>query len=141
MAHEFELEKIAIAKGIEVPEDMLEEEIYMLNVQAAHNRQYANLSGQLSMQELMASSANADEAIEQLKAQALMNLRVDLLLAKTIEEQDFELTTEELEAEAEAMAKRQNTSVDMIKSFFGEDLSGLRRDLLERKATAYLLGA
>ncbi len=50
----------------------------------------------------------------------------------------FEASPEELLAEAEAMARRQNTTVEMVQSFFGKDLAGLTGDVKRRKAKEFL---
>ena len=47
------------------------------------------------------------------------------------------LTPEELEAEAAAIARRQNTTVAELKRFLGEDLAMLQSDLKKRKAAAW----
>ena len=44
---------------------------------------------------------------------------------------------EELEAEAAAIARRQNTTVAELKRFLGEDLAMLQSDLKKRKAAAW----
>ncbi|MCD8152208.1 MAG: hypothetical protein LUD71_03860 [Clostridiales bacterium] len=46
-------------------------------------------------------------------------------------EQDFSVTQEELETAAADMAKRLDASPDMIRTFFGDDLSMLKTDLLK----------
>ena len=47
------------------------------------------------------------------------------------------MTPEELEAEAAAIARRQNTTVAELKRFLGEDLAMLQSDLKKRKAAAW----
>ncbi len=42
--------------------------------------------------------------------------------------------------EAEAMAVRRGTKLSMIREFFGEDFSGLTRDVQLRKAKDFLYG-
>ena len=48
------------------------------------------------------------------------------------------VTPEELEAEAAAIARRQNTTVAELKRFLGEDLAMLQSDLKKRKAAAWV---
>ena len=43
------------------------------------------------------------------------------------------VTQEEREAEARALAARERTTVDAVRTFFGEDLAGLAPDVLRRK--------
>ena len=47
------------------------------------------------------------------------------------------MTQGELEAEAAAIARRQNTTVAELKRFLGEDLAMLQSDLKKRKAAAW----
>ena len=65
---------------------------------------------------------------------------MDLVLKEIIARENFAVTREELEVEAEAMAQRQNTSVEMIKSFFGEELAMLETDVKQRKAMDWICG-
>ena len=51
--------------------------------------------------------------------------------------QTFPVTPEKLEAEAAAIARRQNTTVAELKRFLGEDLAMLQSDLKKRKAAAW----
>ena len=128
------LDRIALDRGIKIGKEELEEEVNYLNLEAAHQRQYAALMHGIDLLEL-----NADEsAREALIAQALRNLRIRRLIDDTIREQAFQVTQEDLEAEAEGVARRQNVSVDMVRGFFGPDLGMLKSDVLEQKALQWL---
>mgnify|MGYP002865737780 CR=1 FL=1 len=128
------LDRIALDRGIKIGKEELEEEVNYLNLEAAHQRQYAALMHGMDLLEL-----NADEsAREALIAQALRNLRIRRLIDDTIREQAFQVTQEDLEAEAEGVARRQNVSVDMVRGFFGPDLGMLKSDVLEQKALQWL---
>ena len=59
------------------------------------------------------------------------------MLEKILREQPLPVTREDLEAEAEAIAQRQGTTVEALRRFFEEDLSMLQRDLKQRKAMAW----
>ena len=127
------LDEIALARGIKVTREELEEEVYQLNIEAAHQRQYA------AMMHGADSVPAADEAARNaLTEQAMQNIRIRRLIEETIREQAFEVTPEELEEEARAVAERQKVSLDMVRGFFGDDFGLLRRDVLEKKALAYL---
>lgn len=134
MLTDIQLEQIAIRSGIKIPADELEQEVKLLNAEAAHKRQYDALMNGMSTD----MSQPSEEAWEGLKLQALRNLRIQHLIDETIRKEDFKVTKEELEEEANALAKRQNTSLDMVRGFFGEDFALLKRDVLEKKALEYL---
>ena len=128
------LDKIALAKGIKIAKEELEEEVRFLSMEAAHQRQYAALMHGMDMLDMDAGAEARDAII----AQALQNLRIRHLIDDTIREQAFTVSKEELEAEAEAVAQRQNTTLDMVRGFFGDDFGMLKRDVLEKKALQYL---
>ena len=60
-----------------------------------------------------------------------------LVLREIMAAQTIPVTPEELEAEAAAIARRQNTTVAELKRFLGEDLAMLQSDLKKRKAAAW----
>ena len=49
-----------------------------------------------------------------------------------------EVTGKDLQAEGEAIAQRQNTTLDEVRNLFGKDLSLLHRDLQVRKVLKLL---
>ena len=82
--------------------------------------------------------AELDALKEEFYQAAYYEAKYDLVMKAIITEQNFTVTREDLDAEAVAMAERQNTTVDMIKTFFGENLSMLERDVKERKALDWI---
>lgn len=79
-----------------------------------------------------------EELMAQIKEDLIHEQKENYILTKIIELEGFEATPEELLAEAEAMARRQNTTVEMVQSFFGKDLTGLTGDVKKRKAKEFL---
>ncbi|MBQ9068059.1 MAG: hypothetical protein IJ131_03215 [Eggerthellaceae bacterium] len=124
------------AYEVEVPEEAVLNELNYLKLQLRHNMQYDRLSGgDLHLfpgQEL-------DEQMDELQAVAMFEAKEPRVLKAIIRDQGITATREELEVEAEAMAKRQGTTVEAIKQFFGEDLGMLERDVLEAKAREWAL--
>ena len=119
------------AYDIDVPEEAVQNELEYLRLAMRHNMQYDRLTGgdahlfpgrELSQQE------------EELRAAALFEAKEPLVLKRIIAGQGFEVSRQELEAEAAAMAEREGSTVEMVKRFFGDDLKMLERDVLERKA-------
>ena len=116
---------------VEVPEERIENELAFIELDLRHRMQYDRLTGGADHffpgRELAAQE-------EGLRAAAMFEAKAPLVLKELIAKLSIEVSHEELEAEAKAMAERQNSSVEAIKYFFGDDLSMLRRDCLERKA-------
>lgn len=76
--------------------------------------------------------------MDSIRETACREVKIDLILREVIATEQLQITREELEAEAAAMARRQGTTVEQIKGFFGEDLDMLRNDLLIRKAIDFI---
>lgn len=76
--------------------------------------------------------------MEALQAEALRRAKEMLVLREIMAAQTIPVTPEELEAEAAAIARRQNTTVAELKRFLGEDLAMLQSDLKKRKAAAWV---
>lgn len=119
------------AYDIEVPESAIENELNYIELQMRHNMQYDRLSGGglhlFPQREL-------DQQADELRALAVFEAKAPRVLKQIIAEQGITVSPEELQAEAEAVAKRQGATIDMVKTFFGEDYGLLERDVLERKA-------
>lgn len=75
-----------------------------------------------------------DEQMDDIRASALRTVKLDMILKQIITLEQLTISREELEAEAEAISRRQNIPLERIYSFLGEDLNMLTRDLQERKA-------
>lgn len=124
------------AYPLEVPQERVDNELQLLLADMRHRMQYDTLtSGALHLNPY----AELEEQMEELKAAALHEAKSDLVMRELLAHQEFPITREELEAEAEAMAQRQDTTVELIKRFFGEDLSMLERGLQEQKAVDWAL--
>ncbi len=119
----------------EVPPEKVEEELNLMILEMKHRMQYQNLaSGSI----LMPTRQEMENQLADMKKEAYYAVKSELVLKRVMEQQSFTVTREELEQEAEAMAARQNTTVEMIRKFFGDDLDMLKQDLLVRKARAYV---
>lgn len=75
-----------------------------------------------------------EEQMDSIREEAYRQVKLDLLLKEIIKLEQLQVTQEELEAEALAMAQRQQIPVERIYDFFGRDLTLLNSDLLVRKA-------
>lgn len=122
--------------NLEVPQDRLEEEIRMIRADLMHQMRYDTMSGGPihPFPEL-----ELEQQKEDIYAAALWEVKSELVMKDLIRTQAITVSKEELEAEAEAMAQRQNTTVTEIKRFFGEDLSMLEWDVKKQKAMMWVL--
>lgn len=118
------------AYDIEVPEERIEREYEMVRADMKHRMMYAQMSGGETH---LFPDMELAEMEGDLREAALFEAKEPLVLRDLTKKLDVVVTPEELLAEAEAMAKRQSTTVDEIKRFFGEDLSLLERDVRENK--------
>ena len=118
------------AYDIEVPEERIEREYEMVRADMKHRMMYAQMSGGETH---LFPDMELAEMEGDLREAALFEAKEPLVLRDLTKKLDVVVTPEELLAEAEAMAKRQSTTVDEIKRFFGEDLALLERDVRENK--------
>ena len=129
MTQEMLFSKYAEQYPLTVPQEAVENELQLLILEEKQRIQYETLTGfavHLSPQEEL------NKKMEALQAEALRRAK-EMLAAQTIP-----VTPEELEAEAAAIARRQNTTVAELKRFLGEDLAMLQSDLKKRKAAAWV---
>lgn len=119
------------SRDIDVPEDAVENELNFMMLDMRHRMQYDTLTGGGYHFNARAELAEQEE---ELRALARFEVKSGLVMKALLAERQFTVTQEELEAEAEAMARRQNTTVELIRTFFGGDLAMLERDVKERKA-------
>ena len=118
------------AYDLEVPEERIEREYEMVRADMKHRMMYAQMCGGETH---LFPDMELAEMEGDLREAALFEAKEPLVLRDLTKKLDVVVTPEELLAEAEAMAKRQSTTVDEIKRFFGEDLSLLERDVRENK--------
>ena len=118
------------AYDIEVPEERIEREYEMVRADMKHRMMYAQMSGGETH---LFPDMELAEMEGDLREAALFEAKEPLVLRDLTKKLDVTVTPEELLAEAEAMAERQNTTIDQIKRFFGEDLALLERDVRENK--------
>lgn len=119
---------------LEVPPEAVEQELELLILEEKQRMQYETLTGAAMH---LHPQLELEEAMDDLRRQAQCTAKEALVLRTLLAEQEFSLTPQELEAEAEALAQRRNTTVEELRRFLGQELSLLRRDLLERKAMAW----
>ena len=116
---------------IDVPESAIENELAYITLDMKHRMQYDQMSGGglhlFPQMELAEQEAELREAAE-------FEAKAPRVLKEIIAQQGITATRNELEAEAQAIAEREGSTIEMVKRFFGEDYALLERDVLERSA-------
>lgn len=123
-----------LAYDIEVPQDEVEEELYRVRADMKHRMIYEQMSGG---EMHLFPDQELEEQKDELMEAAVFEVKEPLVLKDLTKKLAIEVTPEELLAEGEAIAKRQNSSLDEVKRFFGQDLAFLERDVRENKIRAW----
>lgn len=121
---------------IDVPEHLVKNEMEYITMEMRHRMRYDTLTG--GAPQLFPDVELAAQAEEMRKA-AYFEAKSDLVMKAVLAEQNFTVTSEELEAEAVAIAERQNSTLEMVKRFFGEDLVILERAVREQRAMDWVM--
>lgn len=111
---------------IPVPNTLLEEEYEHMLFSWRHQWQYAMLTGG-------AWCTAPCPSVDEVREEALKQVRLRLILKSIAEQEGIVVTQEELEAETAALAQRQGLPVEAVKGSFGADLFQLRQELLTEK--------
>lgn len=123
--------RFVAAYPLEVPQEAIDNERAYIELELRHRMQYDRLSGGGAHLFPQRELAEQEEEIE---AAAEFEAKAPRVVKALIADLGLVVTPEELEVEAEAIAERQGASMELVKRFFGDDLSLLARDVLERKA-------
>jgi trigger factor len=129
------IDKLLEANDIEVPQDLIDDEVTMMIIELNQKMKYESLaSGRYIgfMQDDMV------DRMEKFKEEAFKLVKTRLVLKGIIDAENFEVTKEELEQEAKAISVRSQMPIEMVKDFFGEDLEPLKDDLMVRKAIDFV---
>ena len=116
---------------IDVPESAIENELEYIKLDMKHRMLYDQMSG--GGMHLFPQMELAEQEAE-LREAAVFEAKAPRVLKEIIAQQGITTTQDELEAEAQAMAEREGSTIEMVKRFFGDDFAMLERDVLERKA-------
>lgn len=125
------LDQILEANDIDVPQALVDDEVRMMVLEFNHRMKYESLA---SNRDIGLTQDEMADRMEEFKEEAFKLVKTRLVLRRIIESEHLEVTKEELEEEAKAISIRQQTPIEMVKIFLGDDLELLRDDLLVRKA-------
>lgn len=118
------------AYDIEVAQEDVEEELYRIRADMKHRMMYAQMTGGEAHP---FPEMELEEQKDELMEAAVFEVKEPLVLRDLTKKLDVTVAPEELLAAAEAMARRQGTTVGEVKRFFGQDLALLERDVRENK--------
>lgn len=119
-----------LAYDVPVAQEDVEEEVYRIRADMKHRMVYAQMSGG---EVHLFPEKELEEQKDAIVEAALFEVKEPLVLKDLTKKLDITVTPEELLTEGEAIAKRQNSSLDEVKRFFGQDLAFLERDVRENK--------
>lgn len=127
------VEAFVEASEIAVPKEQVEEAIARTTIEVLHRKRYEYMAkGRVFRPE------DVGQFSEEIKNIAWMQVKTRLVLEDIIEKEGFEVSSDELEEEAKALAKRQQMTIEAVKGFLGEDMASLKDDILIRKAIDYI---
>ena len=120
---------------IEVPEERVQNMYEYFLLQAKHNLQYDTLiNGAVHLNKAQELAEMEDE----MREAAFFEAKSDLVMKELMKQLEPEVTEEELQAKAEEKCRKDGTTMEMLKMFFGPSLSGLKRDLQVEKVKDYI---
>ena len=129
------LEELMKRVDFDLPESMYENEVRQLATGLFQQVRYdAMAQGKI----LDTVGPQAEEYIRQAQEAAVWEIKRDILIDALLKAVPVEVTGKDLQAEGEAIAQRQNTTLDEVRNLFGKDLSLLHRDLQVRKVLKLL---
>ncbi|MBR1828539.1 MAG: hypothetical protein IJ781_03375 [Atopobiaceae bacterium] len=136
MTNEYAWRTYVLDYDIEVDEERVEQELSLVRADMKHRMMYAHMSGgEMHPFPEMELAQQEDE----LREAALFEAKEPLVLKDLATKLQVAVTPEELQAEAEALAEREGSSLEMLRKFFGDDFSLLERDVRDRKIREWAL--
>ena len=126
------IEKVFEANDIDVPDVMVESEIDNMISEFEQQLRSQGLDLNTYMQYL---GKDPKEMRDELKDEAFKKTKTRMIVSAVAEQEDFQVTEEEVNAELERMAKQYGLEVDKLREIIGEaNLSMIEGDIKVRKA-------
>ena len=127
------LNRIIDSSEISVPEEAVERETEYILECNLRDRRLAAMGGALT-----APFFNAGGLKAQIREDVLRDCRVERVIRHIIREENLTASPEELQDYAQAMAEKEHTTLDLVRRFFGDDLTGLTSYVQKEKARALI---
>ena len=123
------LDQIILGSDIPFPEEEVEQEIRMELAGLMQNMRYQAMGGDHHLEEM-----DLDKWKEDIRKEIIRDHQVETILRTVIEQEELTVSHEELEEAAIRLAKEEQTTLEMVRRFMGEDYVLLRKETLYDKA-------
>lgn len=128
------LDQIITEAEISCPEEKVEQELMMEWAGFCQAMRYRAMGGDHQMEEI-----NPDEWRESVRNEIIRDYQTEIILKFIIEKENLSVSREELEAAARELAKKEHTTLEMVRRFMGEDYSLMKKEVLYKKAKNFLV--
>ncbi|MFX3628272.1 MAG: trigger factor [Ectobacillus sp.] len=129
------VEKASENAEVEIPEAMINTELDRMVREFEQRLQYQGMNLDLYFQ---FTGQDEEKLKEQMKEEAQVRVKTNLVLEAIIEAENIEATDEEVNAEVEKMAEMYNMPADAVRQALG-NLEAVKEDLKIRKAVDFLV--
>ena len=123
------LDQIILGSDIPFSEEEVEQEIRMELAGLMQNMRYQAMGGDHHLEEM-----DLDKWKEDIRKEIIRDHQVETILRTVIEQEELTVFHEELEEAAIRLAKEEQTTLEMVRRFMGEDYVLLRKETLYDKA-------
>ena len=123
------LDQIILGSDIPFSEEEVEQEIRMELAGLMQNMRYQAMGGDHHLEEM-----DLDKWKEDIRKEIIRDHQVETILRTVIEQEELTVSHEELEEAAIRLAKEEQTTLEMVRRFMGEDYVLLRKETLYDKA-------
>lgn len=128
------LDKIVGGKEFHLSDDEIDEDVEYQLLGNIHRLNYESFGDP----DNMPADIDIDIMREEIRKEVIRDLKVDRLIDDIVKNEEIIATPEDLEEEGRRLAVSQDMSLDMVRCFFGCDLSGLEGDVIRRKAREFI---
>lgn len=131
------IQKIVEKSEMEIPDAMIDAQVDSMIQEFAQRLAQQGLSFD---QYMKFSGSTMDQMKEQVRPEALNRIQGSLVLEAIAEEQNFEITEADIDAEIEKMAAAYGMEADKLKEFMGDnEKESMKRDLGIQKAIDFVV--
>ena len=131
------IDKVASLLTVEIPEKMVEAEIDGMIKEFDQQLRYQGLSID---QYIQFTGGTVDSMREQMKEDALARVKTSLVIEKVMNQENIQISDEDVEAEIVKIAEMQNRNVEDVKKLFERDnFEYLKSNLKTRKTVDFLV--
>ena len=130
------LDQIIRESRVGFSEEKVENELKMEMAGLMQTMRYRAMGGDHQLEE-----TSLEEWTERLRREIIRDHQAEEILRLIIREEQIQVSEAELRQAAEALAEEEHTTLEMVRRFMGEDYALLKKDVLNKKARAFLAEA